>query len=192
LISLRRTAARTRSGPRWPPRPARSACGAAGPDPVGDFLAFMGAFPTGVAVVTAIGPGARPCGMTCSSLASVTLTPPTLLVSLRANASGALGSVLRRGAFGVNLLHGGARETAELMARTLPDRFAELDWRPSPRLGIPWLIGDAHAAAECRVSRSVLIGDHVVVFGEVAGCIRQAGQPLLYGFRNYATWQGSA
>ena len=171
-------------------RRLRPSCGETGEHPVDDYLAFMSAFPTGVAVVTTASDAGRPYGMTCTSLTSITLTPPTLLVSLRVNGGGALGVVLSRGAFGVNLLHSDARETAELMARTASGRFAQLDWRPSPRLGVPWLTHATHAVAECRVSRSLLIGDHTVVFGEVVSTIRSEGQPLLYGFRGYAAWHG--
>src|SRR5439155_979792 len=48
------------------------------------FRAMMSAFPTGVAVVTTTDADGRPHGMTCSSVCSVTLEPPTLLVCLRA------------------------------------------------------------------------------------------------------------
>lgn len=158
--------------------------------PVDDYLAFMSTFPTGVAVVTTTSVDDRPYGMTCSSLTSVTLTPPTLLVSLRVNGGGALGVVLERRSFGVNLLHSGGRGVAELMARTAPNRFAQLRWRPSPELGVPWLTDGAHAAAECRVSHSLRVGDHTLVLGEVVGSTLRAGDPLLYGFRAFAAWHG--
>ena len=43
----------------------------------------MASFPSGVTIVTAAGGDGRPYGMTCSSLCSVAMTPPTVLVCLQ-------------------------------------------------------------------------------------------------------------
>src|SRR6266540_7393763 len=63
--------------------------------PAADFQALMASFPSGVAIVTATGSDGKPYGMTCSSLCSVALTPPTLLVCMR-NGSPTLDAVLAR------------------------------------------------------------------------------------------------
>lgn len=152
---------------------------------------FMSGFPTGVAVITTTGPDGAPYGLTCTSLTSVALAPPTLLVCLRQNSGGTLAVLLDRGAFAVNLLHAGAAGTAQLLSRTAADRFAGVRWNPSPLLGMPWLEDDTHASAECRVSGTVSRGDHTVVFGEVAGTSKREGAPLLYGYRQFASWQGA-
>jgi len=154
-----------------------------------DLRAFMGAFPTGVAVVTSRDADGQPYGLTCSSLTSVTLDPPTLLVCLRNNAGGALSVVLSSGSFAVNLLHDGAQPMAELMARTAPDRFDRLNWRAAARRGGAGGGGGGHAAAAGRVCGAVVRGDHTVVFGEVVGTENREGQPLLYGFRRFSGWQ---
>ncbi|MGH3800621.1 MAG: flavin reductase family protein, partial [Pseudonocardiaceae bacterium] len=60
---------------------------------VGRFRDLMSSFPTGVSVVTALDREGHPWGATCSSLSSVTLSPPTLLVCLREQA-GTLHAVL--------------------------------------------------------------------------------------------------
>ncbi|MFE5597687.1 flavin reductase family protein [Streptomyces coelicoflavus] len=88
---------------------------------------LMAAFPTGVGIVTAFDAEARPWGMTCTSLASVTLEPPTLLICLR-KGSPTLDAVLTAGEFAMNLLHRGARSTAELFASGAPDRFDRVEW----------------------------------------------------------------
>ena len=46
------------------------------------FRDAMGAFPTGVAIVTALRPDGTPCGLTVNSLTSVSLDPVLLLVCL--------------------------------------------------------------------------------------------------------------
>jgi flavin reductase (NADH) len=62
----------------------------------------MSSFPTGVSIVTAMDRHGHPRGATCSSLASVTLSPPTLLVCLREH-GGTLLAVLGGGGVGVEV-----------------------------------------------------------------------------------------
>ena len=156
------------------------------------FRAMMGGFPTGVSVVTATDLDGRPWGMTCSSVCSVTLEPPTLLICLRA-ASPTLAALMVREAFAVNLLHERAQTTAELFASGDPDRFERVGWRCADGAAGPHLWEDAHAVADCRVADTMLVGDHMVVFGEVLRVVRPApdGRPLLYGLRRYSRWPHS-
>jgi flavin reductase (DIM6/NTAB) family NADH-FMN oxidoreductase RutF len=152
-----------------------------------DYLALMSAFPTGVAIVTSADRDGTPYGLTCSSLSSVTLRPPTLLVCLR-NGSLTLDTLVDRGCFAVNLLHSDGQDAAELFAGPRSDRFARLSWRPSALLSMPWLVDDALAVAECSVSDVIPVGDHTVIFGRVMGISHQDKAPLLYGLRRYAPW----
>lgn len=159
--------------------------GAAMPDA---FRAMMRGFPTGVAVVTATDVAGQPRGMTCSSVCSVTLEPPTLLVCLRA-ASPTLAAILMRGVFAVNLLHEGAQATAELFASGDSDRFNRVSWHLEDNDAGPHLREDTHAVADCRIGTTLYVGDHVVVFGEVSRVIRRPEcRPLLYGLRRYSSW----
>ncbi|MQS39982.1 flavin reductase family protein, partial [Streptomyces katsurahamanus] len=97
-----------------------------------EFREMMASFPTGVSVVTARDSSAAPWGMTCSSLCSLSVNPPTLLICLRTE-SPTLRAVLTSGAFAVNLLHGGAERVAALFASGAPDRFERVAWRPAGR-----------------------------------------------------------
>lgn len=154
--------------------------------PPGDYTALMGMFPTGVAVITSVDGAGRPHGITCSSLTSVTLSPPTLLVCIRSS-SPTLDALMTAGGFAVNLLHTGASATATLFGTPVADRFARVGWRPSAT-GLPWLHADALALAECRLGRAFPVGDHVVVLGEVLTATRYDGAPLLYGLRQFLPW----
>jgi flavin reductase (DIM6/NTAB) family NADH-FMN oxidoreductase RutF len=147
----------------------------------------MSCFPTGVAVVTALDADGGTHGMTCTSLASVTLRPPTLLVCLHRD-SGTLKAVRSGGRFGMNLLHAEARHTATLFSSPAPDRFEQVDWKPSEALGVPWLTGDAFALAECRVDGISPVGDHEVVLGKVVNTVLHTQAPLLYGMRRFSAW----
>jgi flavin reductase (DIM6/NTAB) family NADH-FMN oxidoreductase RutF len=153
------------------------------------FRSLMATFPAGVAIVTTTEPDGQLRGMTCSAVSSVSDRPPTLLVCLQ-ESSRTLAALSKTATFAVNLLHCRARFAAELFASNTDDRFSRVRWTRQPFFGGPHLTEHAHMIADCRVTRSVMVGDHAVVFGEVFDVTKPAGQPpgpLLYGLRSYWT-----
>jgi flavin reductase (DIM6/NTAB) family NADH-FMN oxidoreductase RutF len=162
---------------RWRPHRAAAA----------EYRTLMSCFPTGVAIVTAIDIDGHPHGMTCTSLSSVTLEPPTLLVCLDIR-SGTLEAMRGTGDFALNLLGAGGRPVAELFSSPVRDRFERVPWRPSRFTGVPWLFNDALAVAECSVTDVFKVGDHAVVVGEVINTEHRPGAPLLYGLRRFSAW----
>ena len=157
-----------------------------------DLRALMSGFPTGVCIVTAFARGGEPWGMTCTSLCSVALEPPTLLVCLRRD-SPTLEAVLSSGRLAVNLLHEDARSAAELFASGAADRFDRIPWRAGERDGGPHLLEAAHMIADCVVSDERVVGDHAVVMAEVTAVSRlDRRPPLMYGMRRYGAWTESA
>lgn len=160
---------------------------AAGSVELDDYRGLMSAFPTGVAVITAVDHAGRPHGLTCTSLTSVTLSPPTLLVCLDLR-SGTLAAIQHCGYFAVNLLRSRSRRAAELFSSRAPDRFSQVSWLPSPWTRQPWLRDDAFALAECTVVDVSVIGDHSVMFGEVVNVEQTIDVPLLYGLRRFSGW----
>ncbi|MFJ4775278.1 flavin reductase family protein [Streptomyces sp. NPDC088762] len=166
-------------------QPTAATAAQASPDA---FRALMSEFPTGVSAVTTRDLDGEPRGMTCSSVTSVSLDPPTLLVCLRAG-SPTLQALLNSGSFSVNFLHAEARETAELFASGNPDRFALVPWEQPPGAGGPHLVRDAHTVADCEVVLTQRMGDHVTVFGAARRITRQHSHPpLLYGQRQFRSW----
>lgn len=147
---------------------------------------FMAHFPTGVSIVTAIGQNGQPYGATCSSLTSVCLSPPTVMVSL-ASHSETLQHAIVGGVFGVTLLDDSSREIARRFSSAGVDRFADQRWNSSP-LGTPWLQQHITAAADCQIAQSLVVGDHTLVFGIVQNFRIYGGFPLLYGLREYRMW----
>jgi flavin reductase (DIM6/NTAB) family NADH-FMN oxidoreductase RutF len=153
-----------------------------------DIRPLMGGFPSGVSIVTTIGTGGTPRGMTCSSLASVALSPPTLVICLR-TASPTTEAVLSSGQLALNLLHENARDVSNLFASGAVDRFAQCEWRLPLGAGGPHLTEAAHAIADCAVVHTEEVGDHVAVFARVHRVTqREDAEPLLYGRRRYARW----
>jgi flavin reductase (DIM6/NTAB) family NADH-FMN oxidoreductase RutF len=153
-----------------------------------DFRTMMSGFPTGVAVIAAEDLDGTPRGMTCSSVCSVAVDPPTLLVCLR-DASPTLAAVLASGEFSVNLLHEDARGVAELFASGDPERFRITPWEQPVDGAGPHLTRDAHTIADCSVALTHRTGDHVTVYGHVRAVHRINDRPpLLYGLRQFARW----
>ncbi|WP_025359544.1 flavin reductase family protein [Kutzneria albida] len=152
-----------------------------------DYRTLMSAFPSGVSVITAVDADGHPHGLTCTSLSSVTLNPPTLLACLNTR-SPALAALRAVGEFAVNLLHAKGQRAAEVFSSPVADRFSLLPWRRTERAGLPWLTEHAFAVAECAVSHIRVVGDHAVVFGEVHTVTQDQDRPLLYGLRRFTGW----
>ncbi|MEU5955056.1 flavin reductase family protein [Streptomyces sp. NPDC047525] len=147
----------------------------------GQFRQAMGRFLTGVAVVTSSGPEG-PHGTTVSSLASVSLEPPMLLVCLGHTSRGArtIGST---GAFTVNVL---GQDQSELAGWFASSR------RPlgsAGFAGVPHRIGSSGAPVldgavvhlDCRVAQEVSAGDHSIFIADVTGIgFTERADPLAY------------
>lgn len=124
----------------------------------------LGQFPTGVAVVTALGRGGAPVGVTVSSFNSVSMDPPLVLFSLALGA-GTLPVFRRHPGFVVNVLAAGQEDVALRFARPGEDRFRGLDWRPGLH-GSPVMAGVA-AVLECSAHARHPGGDHEIFLGRV-------------------------
>jgi 3-hydroxy-9,10-secoandrosta-1,3,5(10)-triene-9,17-dione monooxygenase reductase component len=138
----------------------------------------MGGFASGVTIVTTWEAG-EPVGSTISAFASVSLTPPLLLVCLDL-ANPIRGALEAAGRFGVNILSEPHEAVARRFAREpLTGRFDEFAWRAAPQ-GAPRL--DAAAVfIDCTVEHIHLAGDHLIVVGRGTGVEHgEAGPPLIH------------
>lgn len=170
--------------------PPRRAAGQEDRRPAADYRTFMSSFPSGVGVVTAMDSQARPLGFTCSSMCSVALDPPTLLICAKSN-SRTLLAVRGSGSFAVNLLHDRGHQAALAFASgPAANRFDQARWELSPVLGLPHLVDDAHSVAECVCVGYTEAADVTVVIGEIRSVTCGQDAPLLYGFRRFAAWGG--
>ncbi|MCX4849545.1 flavin reductase family protein [Streptomyces sp. NBC_00893] len=161
-------------------------------DSPADIRPLMAGFPTGVSIVTSTTAEGRPWGMTCSSLCSVSLDPPVLLVCLN-SASLTLEAVRSSGTFAVNLLHAQGQSTAELFAWGAQDRFDRVEWRGGAGRAGPHLHRAAHTVADCSVISDQTVGDHAVIMGKVVAVTSLCEpKPLLYGLRRFNTWPENA
>src|ERR1700745_3136182 len=99
------------------------------------FFALLGAFPTGVGVVTTLD-GEEPKGLTSNALCSVSAEPPLMLVCVDKN-SNTLPALRHSKKFVVNYLSAGRGDLANLFASKEPDKFQTVSWRPAHN-SMPW------------------------------------------------------
>jgi flavin reductase (DIM6/NTAB) family NADH-FMN oxidoreductase RutF len=148
--------------------------------------ASLGAFATGVAVVTAA-TADGPVGMTVNSFTSVSLTPP-LILFCTAHRSRLRPVYARATAFAVNILAEDQADLSRRFARQGRDRFAATRWRPGTN-GAPVLLGAA-GVLECVGERVVAAGDHDMVLGRVVTLHPESHRrPLLFHGGGYAHLQ---
>jgi flavin reductase (DIM6/NTAB) family NADH-FMN oxidoreductase RutF len=146
------------------------------PDPA-LYRDVMGAFPTGVTVMTLAMPEGQRVGVTASSFNTVSLDPPLILWSLALKAP-SLSAFRAVDHFAVNILADDQRDIALQFARPSEDKFAGIDTFTGTT-GAP-LIAGALAHVECRVFARHPGGDHEIMLGEVVSLARRDGKPLVF------------
>lgn len=157
-----------------------------GVDPA-QFRQLLGRFATGVTVVTTRDPSGQPVGMTASSVASVSLEPPLVLVAVdRANDMHPALSAAER--FVLNVLAADQEAISRRFAAEHPNRFDGIGYCET-RHGLPVLEG-VLASIECETQAAVPGGDHTVFFGLVTGGAVSDRRPLLYYRGGYAGLAG--
>jgi 3-hydroxy-9,10-secoandrosta-1,3,5(10)-triene-9,17-dione monooxygenase reductase component len=141
------------------------------------FRNVLGQFCTGVTIITTVDDGA-PVGFACQSFAALSLEPP-LVLFCPTKASRSWAAIERSGRFCVNVLAEEQQSTCARFGSREPDKFAGIDWTPSP-LGSPILDGSL-AHMDCTVETVHDGGDHFVVFGRVHSMSEiKTERPLLF------------
>lgn len=150
-----------------------------------DFRGALGCFPTGVCLVTTLGPEGKPEGLTINSFSSVSLDPPMILWSLSRSAASA--PVFRDAEFfAVNVLAQGDAALSTHFSRSSENKFAAFPDRFSKGMeGIPLLQG-AVATFECHARHRYYGGDHIIVIGNVERYVWNDAPPLLFHRGRYA------
>src|SRR5882762_5405432 len=132
-----------------------------------DFRGAMRHLAGGVSVITA-GRGKEITGMTVTSVSSLSVDPPTLIVSINRESS-SWPLVNRHGFFGINILKADQLDVAERFTGKGglkgADRFAGAEWITLAS-GVPLLVG-ALAAVDCEVEEIVERHSHGIVIGRV-------------------------
>lgn len=147
-------------------------------DPV-MFRQAASRFATGVAVLTALDRRGEVCGMTANSFVSVSLTPPTVLVSVKPGRMHE--AISATGRYGVNVLPEGGKG----LSRQFAGRPAD-DAAPDYEIvdGVPRLSGCV-AFFACELTRAVDVSDHTLFIAEVSNCDYCDNLPLVFFSSRY-------
>ena len=146
------------------------------------FREVMGRFATGVTVVTIPGPE-RPHGITVNAFASVSLSPPLVLVCLDHDTTAH--ELIDGGVdtFAISILAGDQRHLGEHFADIDPldrDPF-ETEATRTEHTGAP-IFTEGLAYLDCTVRTAHPEGDHTIYVGavEAAGILREDAEALTY------------
>lgn len=143
------------------------------------FRLAMRRLAAAVSVITSAHKGVW-CGMAATSVTSLSMDPPSLLVCI--NRSASLRPVLSKGRhFAINLL---ARQHEQICAafggaESGLERFRNGHWSES-QFGVP-ILADAIAVVECVVDAEIEYGTHTIIVGRVTSTgLSEDDQPLVY------------
>lgn len=141
------------------------------------FRDVVGRFPTGVAVVTAVGPDG-PAGLTTNAFSSLSLDPPLVIVCFDRD-SRTLPVVRASARFAVNILPAGREDLARLFAGKAPhpEKFAAV--MHSVEHGVP-ILDAALAWMVCDLAELHAGGDHEIGIGAVTALGGCEGTPLVF------------
>jgi flavin reductase (DIM6/NTAB) family NADH-FMN oxidoreductase RutF len=149
-----------------------------------DFKQAVGAFTTGVTVVTSCDDAGVRYGLTANSFASVSLEPPLVLFCVDHRAP-SLEGLMRSQHFAVNVLAADQAEIAKRFARPAADKFAGLAWRVGI-FGAP-LLDRCIAHIECTFEHRLSSGDHDIIIGRVHRVRFYEGEPLVFHRSRFGT-----
>jgi 3-hydroxy-9,10-secoandrosta-1,3,5(10)-triene-9,17-dione monooxygenase reductase component len=148
-----------------------------------EFRNALGAFATGVTVVTAAAPDGSRAGVTANSFNSVSLDPPMILWSLARN-SRSLAVFERALYWAVHILAADQDHLSNHFAKSAADKFVGLEIETGFG-GVP-LLKDYATRLQCKTAFKYEGGDHVIFVGEVLSVDRRDVAPLVFHGGKYA------
>jgi flavin reductase (DIM6/NTAB) family NADH-FMN oxidoreductase RutF len=151
-----------------------------------NFRSAMRQLASGVSVITT-GRGEERTGLTATSVSSLSMEPPTLVVCIN-RTSTTLKAMRKNRVFGVNVLAAGHRSVADRFAGRCnlsgAARYQGSEWI-SLVTGAPLLV-DALAAIDCTIETIMEWSTHAVVIGRVEAIHQPGGaQALIYWRQTY-------
>jgi flavin reductase ActVB len=159
-------------------------------EPGVDFRVAMGNLAAGVVIVTTVLDG-RPWGMTVSACCSISLSPPTLLVSLTGTSASAR-AIAESRSFGVSILGAHSAEIARFGSAPGRPKFLDDAHCTAGTDSASPVISGALAHVDCEVSESLVVADHQLFFGSVRSVVLDVGdEPLVYFGRSFRTLASS-
>ncbi|MGW4332162.1 styrene monooxygenase NADH-dependent flavin reductase subunit StyB [Rhodococcus koreensis] len=143
------------------------------------FRSSVALFATGIAVVTMQDGDGNVHGATINSFTSISLDPPTVMISLKPGYAHEL--ISKSGWYGVSVLSKSQQEHSRYFAGSRDN-----DWHPQFVTGenVPTLFGSL-ARFECKVFDTIIVNDHTLFLARVARCESEDGSPLMFFASTY-------
>jgi 3-hydroxy-9,10-secoandrosta-1,3,5(10)-triene-9,17-dione monooxygenase reductase component len=148
-----------------------------------EFRSALGAFATGVTIVTAVGADGSRVGVTANSFNSVSLDPPMILWSL-AKTSRSLAVFEQAAYWAVHILAAHQDNLSNHFAKSGVDKFADMDIELG--VGDLPLLKEYASRLQCKTAFIYEGGDHVIFVGEVLKFDRRDVAPLVFHGGKYA------
>ncbi|RAJ56608.1 flavin reductase (DIM6/NTAB) family NADH-FMN oxidoreductase RutF [Streptomyces sp. Amel2xB2] len=133
-------------------------------------------FITGVTVVTTMD-GEHPKGLAVNAFASISLSPPTVMVCVQRTSS-TYECLFRASHLAINIMSTEQLDVVTRFATKSADKFAELDWEPG-RFGSPLLNGSS-ARMEVEIRERLQASTHTVFVCRVVDVDVTDRIPMVY------------
>ncbi|EIT71606.1 styrene monooxygenase NADH-dependent flavin reductase subunit StyB [Hydrocarboniphaga effusa] len=131
-------------------------------------------FATGIAIITCEDDDGKVHGMTINSFTSISLDPPTVLISLKPGKAHRL--ITKSGRFGASILSEAQQDHSSHFSgrpqESLVPDFAIRHSVPTLRQCLAWF--------ECDISERVQVHDHTLFLARVRHCDGIDGSPLMF------------
>ncbi|MDQ0503354.1 flavin reductase family protein [Xanthobacter agilis] len=157
---------------------------AAPSEPSAAALAFRGAMRklAGAVSVLTVGAGESRTGLTATSVSSLSVEPPTLLICVNRSSS-SMAALTAHRSFAINVLRPHHQPLADQFAGKGglkgPERYQGAEWTRL-ETGTP-VLADALAAFDCELEEIIERHSHAIVVGRVlASRVTETAEPLLY------------
>lgn len=145
-------------------------------DPI-ELRNALGAFITGVTVITTHENNGTPRGFTANSFTSVSLDPPLILACV-ANTASSYPIFSAQSHFAVNILSESQKDISGVFASKRADKFEQVSWYQKTT-GSP-ILEEAVSVLDCTVHERIPAGDHLILIGRVVDFDYNADIPLAF------------
>lgn len=142
---------------------------------IGSYRQVLGSFMTGVTVITTEDGEGRPRGITANSFTSVSLDPPLVLFCVDYRAA-SYETFQNSEGFVIHVLSSEQQDLAKTFASKSESKFEGL--KTEKGFGGAPILQDVHGWLECKLSETVIAGDHAIIIGEVLRYSSEPARPL--------------
>ena len=143
-----------------------------------EFRNALGAYTTGITVITTTSLKGHPVGITANSFTSVSLEPPLISWCLDNN-SESYADFTGSEYFTVHVLHSQQQDVSTIFATPNEDKFGKVPWSEGEE-GTP-VLEEFLECFHCRIEKLYEGGDHMIILGRVVRLETKLDKPpLLY------------